>query len=345
MLQHHEIIKIRPGSTDFGVSVIICCYNSVLLIERTLEYVRKQLIPDDFTIEVVIVDNASSDDTLEVAKAWWNTQPYSNGFILKTLEELRQGLIYARLAGAKNSQFPILLYCDDDNFLDKDYILTAYQIMKDHPEVGACGGKGRPIFETSEIPDWFERHQKSYAVGAQYVNEGLVNGYELYGAGLVIRREIITTLSENNYKFLTTGRKGKLLSAGDDHEITMLSVLMGYRLWYSESLTFQHFISGEKLSRNFLKHLYKGFGMTLARLTPLRLVLSGQHQTYRNTFFYQLLRSVGLCLKDLLRWEHPDRFIYFLGNIRRIKGMIMFSARPPHYPWVHYKLRSSLVEV
>ncbi len=54
-----------------GVSVIICCYNSEQTILETLTYLGAQQLDARFSIEVILVDNVSTDATVEVAQRYW----------------------------------------------------------------------------------------------------------------------------------------------------------------------------------------------------------------------------------------------------------------------------------
>ncbi len=54
-----------------GVSVIICCYNSSSRIIPTLQNLVKQRVPNHIPWEVIVVNNASTDNTGEVAKETW----------------------------------------------------------------------------------------------------------------------------------------------------------------------------------------------------------------------------------------------------------------------------------
>jgi glycosyltransferase involved in cell wall biosynthesis len=54
-----------------GVSVIICCYNSEKRIEEVLHHLDKQKDTNHFLWEIILVDNASTDNTAEIARNTW----------------------------------------------------------------------------------------------------------------------------------------------------------------------------------------------------------------------------------------------------------------------------------
>ena len=64
-----------------GVTVAICCYNSSARIAETLRHLSLQRLSENIPWEVLIIDNACTDDTVEVAHPsrdfWTITDPKS----------------------------------------------------------------------------------------------------------------------------------------------------------------------------------------------------------------------------------------------------------------------------
>jgi glycosyltransferase involved in cell wall biosynthesis len=58
------------GTLKNGVSVIICCYNSRERIEKTLDFIFAQEVEGAIPWEIIIVDNASTDDTFLIAQRY-----------------------------------------------------------------------------------------------------------------------------------------------------------------------------------------------------------------------------------------------------------------------------------
>ena len=50
-----------------GISVIVCCYNSAWIIERCLNALLAQQVPSSVLWEIIVVNNASTDDTERIA--------------------------------------------------------------------------------------------------------------------------------------------------------------------------------------------------------------------------------------------------------------------------------------
>src|SRR5688572_14194112 len=125
-----------------GVSVIICCYNSSGRIAETLKYLCLQRFEKSIFWEVIVVNNASSDDTTDVATVAWKQNEGSTNF--KIVDQSIPGLASARKKGIEVSQYDFLIFCDDDNHLDSTYIEEAFNILNTKPEVGIAGGWVKP---------------------------------------------------------------------------------------------------------------------------------------------------------------------------------------------------------
>ena len=169
-----------------GVSIIVCCYNSSLRLPKTIKHIALQQVRKDIPWELIIIDNNSTDGTSDSALI--EIEQYdilSDKF--RIIKEKQAGLSHARKTGVFNSKYEYLIFCDDDNWLDENYIFTSYYKMLTSNDLGAIGGLGTATFEIPE-PDWFKKYQTYYAVGPQTNGNPPNDLNEVYGAGMVVRR-------------------------------------------------------------------------------------------------------------------------------------------------------------
>ena len=240
-----------------GISVIIPCYNSSERLPETLAHLAAQRVPDGVAWEVIVVNNASTDDTHDVAETVWRELRTNISF--RVVSQPIRGLSAAREKGFDVARYDYVLFCDDDNWLSNQYVANAFSIMHGDPSIGALGGKGSPHFEASPR-DWFQEYSHYYAVGAQGSRSGDIThgkGY-VYGAGSVIRKEGWETLHRHGFQFLASGRSGTSLSASEDIELCLALQLLGYRIWYDEVLTFQHCLQEPRLQWPYFLRLTAG---------------------------------------------------------------------------------------
>ncbi|WP_418513612.1 glycosyltransferase [Corallibacter sp.] len=238
------------------VSIIVCCYNSAHLLDDTLTHLANQHVTESLNYEVVLVDNNSTDNTATIARTIWST--LQTAVPLHIVTEPKAGLAYARETGVKQSKGGLVIFCDDDNWLCKDYIQTAYNFMVANPDVAVLGGASQGVLE-GDTPLWWDDMKKNYAVGEQALSSGDIThrGY-VWGAGMVFRKALFMRLYDAGFVSMLSDRKGELLSSGGDSELCKWFIIMGYKLWYLETLTFKHYITKKRLTDAYLEKLMAG---------------------------------------------------------------------------------------
>lgn len=263
-----------------GVSIVICCYNSAQRLSRTLAHLAVQQVSKTLKWEVVIVDNASRDNTVDVAFKTWNTVGAAP---LRVVPEPRAGLVFARNHGLAEAKHDIVSFVDDDNWVCPQWVQSAWEVMNEAPDIGACGGFSEAVCEVKP-PSWFEDHSASYAIGPDELRRGDITNTRgwLWGAGLSIRKSAWQQLVANGFSSLLIGRQGRKLGSGEDSELCLALRLAGWRLWYDPRLRFQHFLPARRLEWVYLRRLHRGFGISTVGHDPYLLAL-GEVQSHPTT--------------------------------------------------------------
>ncbi|MCQ6957277.1 glycosyltransferase [Mucilaginibacter aquariorum] len=244
------------GLTTAGVSVLICCYNSASRLPATLRHLALQDVRPAIDWEIIVVDNASTDDTAEVANKEWDRYQLPK-VAFKVVNEPKPGKHNALNTGIGCSTYEYVIICDDDNWLNNDYIGKAYEIMRLEPLVGAAGGQGIAITEM-QLPDWFGRYQYAYAVGKQRERTGyLPYAQYIWGAGMVFRKSLYKKVYKNLPSFLT-GPHTDTLARGEDVEFCFRIQLAGCKLYYNDGLIFKHYMPAERLTTTYQRKLLGG---------------------------------------------------------------------------------------
>lgn len=295
-----------------GVSVIICCYNSAWIIERCLQALLLQKTEEDLKWEIIVVNNASVDNTKQIAESF-----LSKGKVAyKVVDELKSGLLNARKKGINCANYRYTIYCDDDNLLCKTYVQTAYNIINSRPELGALGGKG--VAEYQATPDPFVlNYPVNYAVGSQAEHARLW----VWGAGLCLRTDVVRKIYDTQTMYLT-GRKENILLAGDDSELVMSIRLNGYLCDADDRLEYIHVLTAKRLTKEYFIKMHEGFALSMPIMNVYRYVLNNR------TF----IAIFGLYLKILLKcfllyfYKRTDVIIFLQKcNINQLKAFHYWS--------------------
>jgi len=241
-----------------GISVIICTYNGAKRLPETIKHLATQSAIGKIDFEIIVVDNASTDDSAIVASSEWN-KCNVEGINFTVLKQLKSGKIHALDKGVSYAKFEFIIICDDDNWLMPNYLIQVYAILESNPKIGAVGGMGIPVAEIGKIPSWFKEFEEGYACGRQAAfSSDVTRRGHLWGAGLGTRKLLYQQVYENFPSFLT-GRYGDQLTAGEDAEYCQRLILKDYTLYYSEELVFHHFMPIGRLSLTYKEKLFNGF--------------------------------------------------------------------------------------
>jgi GT2 family glycosyltransferase len=119
---------------DNRVSIIVLNWNSGDLGERAVQSALNQRWDD---VEVIVVDNASSDDSLDQIRMAHGDRIsiISNDSNLGFGPGMNVGI------GAATGEFVIPLNCDAE--LDDDYVASLVDALRRHPRAAAAGGRVR----------------------------------------------------------------------------------------------------------------------------------------------------------------------------------------------------------
>ena len=126
------------------VSTIIPVYNRPKMIRKSVESVLGQTYRP---IEIIIVDDGSTDDTPEVLKGLKAAHPEEITIIFK--ENGGPGL--AREAGRVKVRGEFIQYLDSDDWLLPDKFEVQVKALKEHPECGIAYGQSRFVNEDGKV--------------------------------------------------------------------------------------------------------------------------------------------------------------------------------------------------
>lgn len=260
------------------ISVIICTHNPRrIYLERVLAALKSQTLPLEHW-ELVLLDNASEQLLSTNTDLSWHPKS-------RHVREEELGLTAARLRGISESTSEIIIFVDDDNALDEDYLEVALRISKDFPFLGAWGGQILPEFEVPP-PEWTKPFWGYLAIRELDRDKwsNLLYQFETtpHGAGICIRREVAEKYAElvlNDPKRARLDRKGKQLMSCGDTDMAFTACDMGFGIGLFTSLKLAHLIPANRLTQEYFFKLVTGTTYSLTILDSFR----GKFPTPPNT--------------------------------------------------------------
>ena len=177
------------------VSLLVCTRDRGASLDRLLTSITRAAAGFD-AIEVVVVDNGSSDDTLTRLAAWRSRQC----FPVTVVAEPRPGLARARNAGLSRVRGDIVAMTDDDCVLDAGFFAMLVARFDQAPSPVVIGGRillGDPddLAVTIKLED--------YAMEAP--RNRFPNGFVM-GANLAFTRDVVARIGSFDERFGAGGR-------------------------------------------------------------------------------------------------------------------------------------------
>lgn len=204
------------------ISLIIPCYNETLNIQKgTLDKIGNFTKDDPRFLEVIIVDDGSSDDTKKIIKQKY--LPLFKKFRL--IENKHQGKGFALISGIQNAKADYVAFSDFDLATPIEEIDKLIKYAKEYPIViGSRNSQrqGAPI--TRKIMALGFIFIRNLLIGLKGIKDTQC-GFKLFKKDIALR--LIDKLVVFHQKRKV---KGSSVSAGFDLEFLFLANLLGYKI-------------------------------------------------------------------------------------------------------------------
>lgn len=270
------------------ISVIICTYNRDKYIYRTLEHIARNGFPAE-RYEILLIDNNSTDRTFTYCQKFRENFSDVN---FRYFQETRQGLSFARNRGIREAQGEILLFLDDDAFMQENYLHQLTLYLKDYPDTAAFGGKITPEYESGKVPVWMSKWTYSWVSAIDKGREVCLFEGRSYpiGANMGFRR---TALPADGFNTSLGRNKGNLMG-GEEKDIFHRLKANKARVYYFPKTEVIHVIPEKRTTPAYIRQMASGIGKS-ERLRTLGI----SRKVYRKRLFAEGIKwgaSLLLCL-------------------------------------------------
>jgi glucosyl-dolichyl phosphate glucuronosyltransferase len=224
------------------ISVIVCTRNRAGSLAATLESLSRQTM-DDARYEVVVVDNASTDETPDVVSRARRPN-------LRMVSEPRVGLSRARNTGTAAATGEIVVFLDDDAIASPDWLAAVATCFAAHA-AGAATGRVEAVWEAAR-PAWLADGLLPYLSIVDWGERAGVLGAAqwLCGTNMAFRRRAL----------LEVGGFPEDLGRVDDKLLSMEEVVVQRRLEsrgvpvrYDPALVVRHRIPASRVTPQWLE--------------------------------------------------------------------------------------------
>lgn len=290
-----------------GISVIVCSYNpEKIIFERVLTAIKNCDKTGLEHFECIIVDNNSKIPFEEI--------DYIQDIIgeiacCRIVIEKTQGLTHARMRGIREASYEYLLFVDDDNEIDSDFINQTNRITKEYPFIAAFNAGTIRVEYIGNVPSWFLERGKSHfqeSAISSFVwgNDSKSYRHWPFGTGLVVKSEVgkLYLQKVENGEYTLTDRMGGILTSGGDGQLISCSLKLGYGVGRTPNLHLNHLIASRKATIKYICKIDYGISLSNELFTkecfPEQLVPISSFQEikmllnlFTTTYFRALLKG------------------------------------------------------
>lgn len=224
------------------VSVIIPTYNRASFIKLTLESFVLQNYQN--MLEIIVIDNNSTDNTLAVLKEL--SAKYT---IIKYYEERRQGVHYARNTAIKYAKGEVLYYTDDDMIAEPDLLTNLLQTFELNDKIAVVSGRVLPEWAI-QPPDWILKYCLNAHLSLNLddtpliISDQMINIFSCHEA--ILKEAIIKAGGFN-----PENTKGDWIGDGETG-LSIKLLNLGYLQAYNGSSIIRHIIPEARMTQRYL---------------------------------------------------------------------------------------------
>jgi glycosyltransferase involved in cell wall biosynthesis len=241
------------------ISVCLCTWNRQRLLANTLAHFQQLTIPVNVDWELVIVDNASSDETPQVIERYAESLP------IKSFVETTPGHCAARNKAVASMTGDFVLWTDDDVEVHTDWLKHYSTAFARQHSNDFWGGPIEARFESPK-PDWIEDNWDILSgcfavrdIGREPVqlNRSLLP----YGANFAVRGSV-----QKEFRFdQSIGRNRTEVVGGDEINLMQRLIDMGHSGQWLPSAKVFHIIPDDRATERYVFDYFVGQGKLMPK--------------------------------------------------------------------------------
>lgn len=237
-----------------ALNVVICTYNRAEKLAKVLQSLMAAAMPQGVPVDIIVVDNNSSDATRQVVTEFSGSANPK----LRYIFEAKQGKSYALNTALGNLSADIVAFTDDDVIVDPGFLTEICRAAQNHPGVSCFGGRVDAIYPEA-APDWMDLEGSMGFLKSALLDRDDGDCEAFYdtlsysntpaGCNMFFRREAL----EKNGDFRTDlGPRGRQFGFAEDTEYCRRLIDKGYRFFYIPTVIIHHPIDPVRLTKEYL---------------------------------------------------------------------------------------------
>ncbi|MCK4311492.1 MAG: glycosyltransferase, partial [Candidatus Cloacimonetes bacterium] len=281
-------------------SILIACRNEEKNLPKLFESLKKlDYLKEKF--EIIIVDDVSTDNSLELIKEFCKININAKYFHLSEKHSDYKGKKAALKLASENAKYDILIFTDSDCSVHPEWLKSYNNYFADN--IGMVVGN---YFEIKTNPLRIFSNQMSSGIYASTIGLGIP--FSAAGGNLAVKKTAFDEIG--GYE------KIKRYQSGDDKLLLKLIHKAGWKIAYNhEQLVDTYQVKDNKTLNHQLKRRYGKFGMssTFFKIISILIFLFYLYLPIKSIFFYDWKSLIIYFLCILFFWivnlvKHKYRF-------------------------------------
>lgn len=307
--------EVKP---EVDASVVMSTHNRAHWLDAALCALAAQQC--DAAFEVIVIDNASTDDTKTALESWCRKDRR-----FRTAYEGRPGLSCGKNAGIRLARGPLLLFTDDDTLTHPQWISAYLDLFaRHHAPSMIAGGVQIPVpDDLGPWPAWFTEPAMTNVALLDYGSERRLAALEyVWGANMAVPRQVFEKCGGWDE---TVGRKGESRGTFEDTEFQDRVRAAGIDVWFCPDAIIRHRVARGTLTprRIFASAFARGRNERWKQSHSVsRQVKSGAK--------YKVVAVLFMLVADLMKWAlwvTAFRVFRTKSNFERARRAALGSGR------------------
>jgi len=162
-------------------SIIIPCHNYGRFLRTTIDSILSQTLQNH---EIIVIDDASTDDTSKIVKAYGDKIKY-----VHLIENIGPGAAW--IEGLKHTTGKYICKLDADDWLLNDFLLNAKKVFEINRNIGIVIASVYEYLDGEDYANLFSVTTTDKELKADEFRSRLLNSFFMRMPGIVLRKEVI----------------------------------------------------------------------------------------------------------------------------------------------------------
>ncbi len=256
----------------YKITIAICTYNRAKYLDLCLDSITKQTY-DLNSFEVLVIDNNSNDNTLDIFNKYADKYSNFNYFL-----EPQVGLSFARNRAYKTANSNWIAYVDDDSILFNNYVEIALKTITNYNFV--CFGGPYISKYLKQKPKWIKDDFGSN----KFLLNSITRIFEdniICGGNMIFNKLVLYKIGGFSFDL---GMKAKEIGYGEENLVQKIILKKNLPIGFNPELKIYHIVLPHKYKLSWHLSAIYAHGRDRAKIDNLNIK--------KKTLIYFLIKNV-----------------------------------------------------